>query len=124
MSESSAASTVSTDQAHMWGSCGWQIPGTEIKAFKTNLDTNEKIAEAPHAPDLQTTSDEYMGELCFRGSPIMMGYLACPDWGEDHLKKMEKKTADTIDSEGWLHSGDKGMKAKNGLLKITGRYKE
>merc|ERR1719232_1015758 len=53
-----------------------------------------------------------------------MGYLACPDWGEDHFKSIEKKTADTIDSEGWLHSGDKGLKTKTGMLKITGRYKE
>jgi len=124
MSESSAASTVSTDQAHAWGACGWQINGTEIEAFKTNMDTNEKISKAPPAPGLDVTDEQYMGELCFRGRCIMMGYLACPDWGEDHLKKIEKKTADTIDSEGWLHSGDKGMKSKSGLLKITGRYKE
>merc|ERR1711953_603970 len=34
------------------------------------------------------------------------------------------KTAETIDAEGWLHSGDKGMMTVEGMVKITGRYKE
>merc|ERR1712113_1115192 len=34
------------------------------------------------------------------------------------------KNAETIDSGGWLHSGDKGMITTNGMVKITGRYKE
>merc|ERR1712060_978966 len=33
-------------------------------------------------------------------------------------------TAETIDNEGWLHSGDKGMITEQGMAKITGRYKE
>ena len=32
-----------------------------------------------------------------------------------------EKTAGTIDSEGWLHSGDKGTMGKHGMIKITGR---
>merc|ERR1711907_693341 len=32
--------------------------------------------------------------------------------------------AETIDNEGWLHSGDKGMITEAGMVKITGRYKE
>merc|ERR1719432_223066 len=54
----------------------------------------------------------------------MMGYMACPDFGPAHLAEIQKKTADTIDSEGYLHSGDKGMITKQGMTKITGRYKE
>merc|ERR1712113_190783 len=64
------------------------------------------------------------GEICFRGRGIMMGYLASSDLGDKHLAEIEKKTAETIDNEGWLHSGDKGLKTVSGLLKITGRYKE
>merc|ERR1711904_384828 len=37
---------------------------------------------------------------------------------------MKKKNAETIDAEGWLHSGDKGMITVKGMVKITGRYKE
>merc|ERR1719364_552931 len=53
-----------------------------------------------------------------------MGYLAQTDMGDAHVKEIEKKTSETIDKEGWLHSGDKGMITQNGMVKITGRYKE
>merc|ERR1719355_515864 len=53
-----------------------------------------------------------------------MGYMANPDLGPDHLKEIEKKTAETIDADGWLHSGDKGLITEQGMVKITGRYKE
>merc|ERR1719230_1527021 len=53
-----------------------------------------------------------------------MGYLAQADFGEEHVKEIEKKTAESIDKDGWLHSGDKGLLTESGFLKITGRYKE
>jgi long-chain-fatty-acid--CoA ligase ACSBG len=54
----------------------------------------------------------------------MMGYLAQPALGQEHVSEIEKKTAECIDNEGWLHSGDKGMITVDGMCKITGRYKE
>merc|ERR1719263_1396772 len=65
-----------------------------------------------------------MGELCFRGRNIMMGYMANPDLGAAHVAEIKKKTAETIDKEGFLHSGDKGLITEKGMVKITGRYKE
>merc|ERR1712174_194113 len=53
-----------------------------------------------------------------------MGYMCQPDLGSDHVAEMEKKNAETIDSEGWLHSGDKGLITQQGMVKITGRFKE
>lgn len=53
------------------------------------------------------------GEIIFRGRNIMMGYL-----------KNEQATKETIDSQGFLHSGDLGKVDKNGFLFITGRIKE
>jgi len=124
MSESTAAATMSTDQAHAWGSCGWQLPGTEVKIFKVHdTDLNNKV-ECKAAPALTSTEDEFQGEICFRGRCIMMGYLASPDLGDAHLKEIEKKTGDAIDADGWLHSGDKGLKTVSGMVKITGRFKE
>merc|ERR1719316_1866535 len=65
-----------------------------------------------------------MGELCFSGRNVMMGYLANPDLGDAHVAEIKKKTAETIDKDGWLHSGDKGLCTVDGMVKITGRYKE
>ena len=53
------------------------------------------------------------GEVCVRGYGIMTGY-----WGDEDL------TAQTIDSEGFLHSGDLGEMDLKGYLKITGRIKD
>merc|ERR1719375_1251601 len=54
----------------------------------------------------------------------MMGYMANPDLGQEHVDEIKKKLAGAIDEEGWLHSGDKGAMGENGMVKITGRYKE
>ena len=62
--------------------------------------------------------------MCFRGRHIMMGYMANPDMGKEHVAEIEKKSRETIDDEGWLHSGDKGCMDARGMVKITGRYKE
>merc|ERR1719356_1388230 len=83
-----------------------------------------KKTEAPRAPDLNSTEEQFQGELCFRGRNIMMGYMANPKLGQAHVMEINKKTAEAIDNEGWLHSGDKGMVTIDGLVKITGRYKE
>jgi long-chain-fatty-acid--CoA ligase ACSBG len=124
MSECCGAATVSIPQAHQWGSCGYEMHGVEVKAFIVDpTDINKKV-ECPRSPGLGDTEETYQGELCYRGRSIMMGYMAQPDLGAAHVQEIEKKTADTIDAAGWLHSGDKGMITKDGMVKITGRYKE
>lgn len=62
--------------------------------------------------------------MCFRGRHIMLGYMGNPALGEEHMATINKKLAEAIDSEGWLHSGDQGAIDKRGMVKITGRYKE
>merc|ERR1740121_504358 len=124
MSESSAIVTISTDRAHQWGTVGFQLEGCEVKVFKVDGSDLNKKTECPPAPTAGEQDDKYMGDLCFRGRGIMMGYLACSDMGADHVKSIQKKSEETIDADGWLHSGDKGLKTVNGMYKITGRYKE
>lgn len=124
MSECTGACTISTTQAHQWGSVGWEIPGVQVRAFIVDPTDLNKKTECPRAPSLDCTEEQYQGELCFRGRNVMMGYLANPDLGKDHVVEIEKKTAETIDADGWLHSGDQGMITKLGMVKITGRYKE
>lgn len=124
MSECTGATTVSVPQYHQWGSCGFEMPGSEVKVFIVDeVDINKKT-ECPRSPSMDNLEEKYQGELCYRGRHIMMGYMAQPALGDAHVKEMEKKTAETIDKDGWLHSGDKGMITAAGFTKITGRYKE
>jgi len=124
MSECVGASTVSSPQAHVWGSCGWALPGCEVKIFNvSNNDINEKKA-CPFATNLFHPREEEQGEICFRGRNIMLGYMANPDLGSEHETKIKKKLTSAIDADGWLHSGDKGCADARGMIKITGRYKE
>lgn len=53
------------------------------------------------------------GEVCYRGRHVFMGYLKNP-----------QATSETIDAEGYLHSGDVGQVDSKGNLSITGRIKE
>lgn len=53
------------------------------------------------------------GEFCSRGYNTMKGYY-----------KMEEATAQVIDKDGWLHSGDLATVDENGYYKITGRIKD
>ena len=62
---------------------------------------------------IDNPDEKFNGEIIFRGRNIMMGYL-----------KNEQATRETIDSQGYLHSGDLGKMDKEGFIFITGRIKE
>lgn len=53
------------------------------------------------------------GEICVRSRSVFMGYIGEPD-----------KTLEAIDLDGWMHTGDQGVKDGNGYIFITGRIKE
>jgi len=53
------------------------------------------------------------GEFCCRGYNVMKGYYNMP-----------KETEKAIDKNGWLHSGDIGIKDENGFFSVTGRIKD
>ena len=53
------------------------------------------------------------GELCCRGYSVMQGY-----WDD------EARTNETIDSTGWLHSGDLAEMDEEGYVQIVGRIKD
>ncbi len=54
-----------------------------------------------------------VGELCTRGYSVMKGY-----WNN------AEKTAEAIDAEGWMHTGDLATMDENGYVRVTGRIKD
>ena len=54
-----------------------------------------------------------IGEICVKSPCIMREYFDMPE-----------RTAETIDSEGWLHTGDLGVMREDAYVQITGRLKD
>ncbi|GHT37133.1 AMP-binding protein [Bacteroidia bacterium] len=102
LTESSPGMTHSTLAESFEERCttvGKEYPFTEVKIL--NPDTGEACAEGEQ------------GEICCRGYLVMKGYYNKPE-----------ETAEVIDADGWLHSGDLGIKDANGNYRITGRIKD
>lgn len=57
-------------------------------------------------------NENNIGEICMRGRHVFLGYY-----------NAEEKTRETMDAEGWLHSGDLGKMEDDEFLVITGRIK-
>jgi len=121
MSECTGATTWSTDEAHKWGSCGWALPGQEVRILDS--ETGKECPRWDSKSGAKPTEAQ-QGEVCYRGRHIMMGYMANPELGEEHVALITKKNQEAIDADGWLHSGDKGTMDEDGMVRITGRYKE
>ena len=82
-----------------FGSVGVPAPNTECKIV--DLETGEALGPGER------------GEVCVRGPQVMKGYLNRPD-----------ATAQTIDPDGWLHTGDIGYADEDGHFFIVDRAKE
>ncbi len=78
---------------------GKEFPGIEVKIL--DPVTNKELP------------DGEQGEVCCRGWNVMRGYYNNPE-----------ATEEVIDAEGFLHSGDLGLRDKDGYFHITGRIKE
>ena len=78
---------------------GQHLPGIDVRIVSP--DSNREVPAGTQ------------GEVVCRGYNVMKGYYKLPE-----------ATAQAIDAEGWLHSGDLGTVDANGYFKITGRIKD
>ncbi|MGH7654237.1 MAG: AMP-binding protein, partial [Gemmatimonadaceae bacterium] len=81
------------------GSCGLLVPNTECRIV--DLITKQDAAPGEH------------GELLIRGPQVMLGYLNNPE-----------ASAQAVDADGWLHTGDVGYADVDGFFYIVDRRKE
>ena len=100
---------------------------TETSPLTTQTATDDPLEERvstvgrlhPHAEGKivgyggETLPIGQQGEYCSRGYAVMLGYWDDPE-----------KTAEAIDADGWMHSGDLATMDENGYVRITGRIKD
>lgn len=99
MTETSPATHVALEGSGKPGSVGGLVPSSECRIV--DVSTGEDVAQGDD------------GEIWVRGPHIMKGYLNNP-----------QATAETIDDEGWLHTGDIGYMDSDGDFYIVDRLKE
>lgn len=90
---------VNEDIDHRVETVGSAFPGVECKII--DPETGKELPDGEN------------GEFVARGYNIMKGYY-----------KMPKATEQTIDADGWLHSGDICCRTPDGYYKVTGRLKD
>jgi len=99
MTETSPATHLSTAGRNKPGSVGLCVPNMECRLV--SVETGEEVGVGER------------GEICVRGPQVMKGYLNRPE-----------ATAETIDAEGWLHTGDVAYADEEGYFFIVDRAKE
>lgn len=114
-----AAAPISIEILHYFGSLDIAV----YEVFGQSECTGPHTSNFPGAwkkgsigrtlPGTDTKIDSLTNEFVYTGRHVFMGYLKMPD-----------KTAETIDSDGWLHSGDVAAVDEHGFWRITGRIKE
>lgn len=98
MTETSPVVTLNPLNAIQLGTIGMPVPNTELKVIN-DAGEEQPVGEA--------------GELCVRGPQVMKGYWQRPE-----------ATADTIDADGWLKTGDVAVIQPDGYLRIVDRKKD
>ena len=98
LSEASPAVFLTTHGEERQGSCGKLLKGTEVRLVdEDGID----VAQGE------------VGEVLVRGGQVMLGYWNNP-----------KATAEALDADGWLHTGDVGKVDEDGYYYIVSRIKE
>lgn len=90
-------------------------PGDGEDRITGSVGTPIALSEAKvvSTADGRTNSIGDIGEICVRSRCVMQEYFGMPE-----------KTRETLDADGWLHTGDLGYMREDGYVQITGRLKE
>ena len=103
MTETSPVSTQSLPNDsvhHRTSTVGKVHPHVEVRVAKADDPSATAVRGEP-------------GELCTRGYSVMVGYWNDPE-----------RTAEAIDAEGWMHTGDLAVMDDDGYVNIVGRLKD
>jgi fatty-acyl-CoA synthase len=95
----SCQTLIDDDLERRTASIGRAHPNVEIKIV--DPDTGETVPRGEP------------GEFCTRGYSVMLGYWEEPE-----------KTAEAIDSDGWMHTGDLAVMREDGYCNVVGRIKD
>jgi HIP---CoA ligase len=102
LTESSGAATylpLNATSQDLTTSSGAPLPGVELRIRDLRTD--------------ETLPPEMEGEICIRGYNVMRGYFDDPE-----------QTAEAIDADGWLRTGDVGLLTTHGRVRVTDRLKD
>ena len=91
----------------------WGMTETCGAATGVPADRMKPGSIGPAADFNEVRLDPITEEILVRGPNVFMGYLNLPE-----------KTAEAIDAEGWLHTGDVGKMDEEGFFRITDRMKD
>ena len=84
----------------------------DIESGETGIPTSLNHLKLVDVPEKEYYAKDGIGEICLRSKAVFNGYL-----------KDEEKTRETIDEQGWLHTGDIGRWTPHKTMKIVDRKK-
>lgn len=119
LTESAPLISCNNQEINMISSVGVVCPDLQLKIVSDeqpshyeNMADNTGLNKFNLFRFFYPNTDPVKGEICVKGQNVMLGYF-----------DNQAETAQTIDEDGWLHTGDVGYLNERGCLYITGRIK-
>uniref|UniRef100_A0A3P9P4V2 long-chain-fatty-acid--CoA ligase n=1 Tax=Poecilia reticulata TaxID=8081 RepID=A0A3P9P4V2_POERE len=98
-------------QTECAAACTFTLPG-DATAGHVGVPLPCNFVKLVDVEEMNYFASNGEGEVCIKGTNVFKGYLKDPE-----------KTAEALDKDGWLHTGDIGKWLPNGVLKIIDRKK-
>ncbi|XP_030629484.1 long-chain-fatty-acid--CoA ligase 5 isoform X2 [Chanos chanos] len=98
-------------QTESTAGCTFSVPG-DWTAGHVGIPVSCNVVKLVDVEDMNYFASNGEGEVCIKGKNVFRGYLKDPE-----------RTAEALDKDGWLHTGDIGKWLPSGVLKIIDRKK-